>query len=57
VREYSITSVPGGLVCTTTARSCTVTGLTPAVSYRFQVRARNDDGWGKARMSKTLVIG
>lgn len=57
VREYSVTSVPGGLVCTTKARTCTVTGLTPGVAYRFQVQARNDDGWGKARTSRSVVIG
>jgi DNA-binding beta-propeller fold protein YncE len=57
VREYAVTSVPGGLVCTTKGRTCTVTGLTPAASYRFQVRARNDDGWGTVRVSKALVIG
>jgi DNA-binding beta-propeller fold protein YncE len=57
VREYSVTSIPGGLVCTTSARTCTVTGLTSAATYRFQVRARNDDGWGKARLSRAVVIG
>jgi YVTN family beta-propeller protein len=56
VREYIVTSVPGGLVCTTAARTCTVTGLTPGVEYRFQVRARNHDGWGRPRLSKPLLV-
>ncbi len=57
VREYVVTSVPGGLTCTTTRRTCTVSGLTPGVRHRFQVRARNDDGWGRARLSRSVLVG
>ncbi|MGC8499494.1 MAG: fibronectin type III domain-containing protein [Acidimicrobiales bacterium] len=43
---YTVTSSPGGFTCTTTATSCTVSGLTAGVSYTFSVMARNVVGPG-----------
>ena len=40
ISGYTVTSLPGGLTCTTTsALSCTVTGLTNGTSYAFTVGA------------------
>ncbi len=40
VSGYTVTSLPGGLTCsTTTALSCTITGLTNGTSYAFTVGA------------------
>jgi FtsP/CotA-like multicopper oxidase with cupredoxin domain len=40
ITGYTVTSLPGGLTCaTTTALSCTVTGLTNGTSYAFTVGA------------------
>jgi DNA-binding beta-propeller fold protein YncE len=56
VIQYRVTSVPGGRSCLATKRACTVTGLVAPVRYRFRVQARNNDGWGKARLSKAVTI-
>ncbi len=41
---YTVTAEPGGASCTSTAASCTVTGLTNGTAYRFSVVATNGVG-------------
>ena len=37
--DYTVTSSPGGLTCTTSSLGCTVSGLTNGTAYTFTVRA------------------
>jgi hypothetical protein len=47
ITGYRAEAAPGGQTCTTTsAGSCTVTGLANGTEYTFRVRARNAAGWG-----------
>lgn len=48
VSAYTVTSSPGGLTCSTTTLSCTVTGLTNGQPYTFTVQATNSAGAGPA---------
>ncbi|MCC5952337.1 MAG: S-layer homology domain-containing protein [Acidimicrobiia bacterium] len=44
VGSYEVTADPGGATCTTSATSCTVTGLDNGVAYSFSVTASSDIG-------------
>ncbi len=46
VTNYVVTSSPGSSTCTTTAITCTLTGLTNATTYTVTVRAVNRIGTG-----------
>jgi hypothetical protein len=48
ISSYVATSKPGGKTCTTTATSCSVSGLEAGVWYTFTVVANNDTGRSKA---------
>ena len=41
---YVVTATPGGLTCTTTTTSCSITGLNPGTSYTFTLVAKNSAG-------------
>jgi hypothetical protein len=43
---YTVSASPGGRTCTSTARSCTVTGLSNSSTYTFTVTATNNVGTG-----------
>lgn len=55
VIEYRITSSPDGALCTSSGRSCMISGLTNGVSYTFTVEARNDEGWGALSVASNPV--
>ncbi|MFN8183661.1 MAG: fibronectin type III domain-containing protein [Candidatus Nanopelagicales bacterium] len=44
IEQYVATSSPGGLRCTASTTSCTVSGLSNGTAYRFTVTARNAIG-------------
>jgi len=46
ITDYTVTASPGGAVCTTTALTCTVTGLANGQHYTFSVVATNRIGSG-----------
>jgi ELWxxDGT repeat protein len=59
VTSYTVTSNPGGYVCSTTTLSCTVTGLTTNAYYTFSVVATGATGGGLPTTSpraRMLVI-
>jgi len=43
ITGYTVSASPGGYVCTTTATSCTVSGLTNGATYTFSVIATNSE--------------
>ncbi len=53
--DYTVTSSPESRTCTTSATSCTVTGLTNGSSYTFTVVARNSSGTGPASSSSSAI--
>ena len=48
ITGYTVTSSPGGLICSAATTFCTVTGLTNGTAYTFTVRATNVRGNGTA---------
>jgi flagellar motor protein MotB len=54
--DYVVASSPGGAICTTTtAASCTLSGLTPGTSYTLSVVAINQSGDSPAGVATFLV--
>ncbi|WP_203845278.1 beta strand repeat-containing protein [Dactylosporangium siamense] len=51
ISSYTATASPGGASCTTSATSCTVTGLTMGGTYVFQVTATAVNGAGTSGSS------
>jgi hypothetical protein len=56
ITGYAVTSDPGSAGCATTARSCTVTGLTAGVAYTFVAKASNAAGVGPASAPSPPII-
>ena len=46
VSAYVVTATPGSTVCSTSATTCTFTGLATGRSYYFSVKAANSAGYG-----------
>ena len=55
VSSYTATAAPGGETCTTTALSCTITGLTNGIQYRFNVVASNSIGSSSASTPQIIA--
>lgn len=53
--SYDVTSSPAGGTCSTTERSCRISGLEDGTGYVFSVIARNDVGSGPARASASVT--
>lgn len=56
ITGYTVTSNPGGKTCTTTTRTCAVTGLTNGTTYTFTVKATNVAGTSPASTETNSVI-
>jgi hypothetical protein len=57
ITGYRVTASPGGRSCaTTTARTCTVTGLVDRTAYRFTVRATTIAGVGPVSLPSAAVV-
>ncbi|MDP2289221.1 MAG: fibronectin type III domain-containing protein [Actinomycetota bacterium] len=56
--SFTFTASPGGASCTTTKRSCTITGLTEGTPYYFTVVGTNSAGNSEASAaSRTVTLG
>lgn len=55
IDSYVVRSQPGGLTCSTTSTSCTVTGLTNGTAYTFTVTASSAAGAGPAGAASAPV--
>ena len=53
---YTVTAAPGGQFCTTSALTCTVTGLDPTKSYVFTVVPTGTSGVGPGRSSAPVPM-
>lgn len=56
VVRYRVTALPKAGSCTTTKRTCTIQGLKPGKSYRFQVVAETEVGASEPAVSKPIRI-
>lgn len=53
---YRVTASPGGAMCTTSATSCTLTGLQNGQTYRFSVSAENRIGQGAQTTTEPVLV-
>jgi hypothetical protein len=56
VTSYKVTSSPGAKTCTTSATSCTVSGLSDGATYTFFVVAVNAAGAGPRTTSRAVRV-
>lgn len=56
ITSYVVTSTPASAGCTSVTTSCTVTGLTPGISYTFNVVARNGVGSSLKSISSNAIV-
>lgn len=56
VVRYRVTALPKAGSCTTTKRTCTIQGLKPGKSYRFQVVAETEVAESEPAVSKPIRI-
>lgn len=56
VIRYRVTALPKAGSCTTTKRTCTIQGLKPGKSYRFQVVAETEVAESEPAVSKPIRI-
>jgi invasion protein IalB len=55
ITAYTVTAQPDGATCTTTATTCTITGLRNTKAYTFTVTATNEAGTSGASTASTAV--